>query len=191
MSVDSERFFILTGGPGAGKTTLIEALRQRGFAGSVEAGRGVIQQQVAISGPALHWNDPALFAELMLSWEMRSYDMARNEKGAVFFDRGIPELTGYLKLMGLPVPAHMRKAAEIFRYNRRVFALPPWREIFGQDTERKQDFSEAVRTFEAVTEAYREMGYDLVEVPRAPVEERMNFVLAMVGLDSEAPLPTR
>lgn len=189
MSVDSDRFFILTGGPGAGKTSLIEALRRRGFAGSVEAGRGVIQHQVAISGPALHWNDPALFAELMLSWEMRSYDMARDETGPVFFDRGIPELTGYLKLMGLPVPAHMRKAAETFRYNHRVFALPPWLEIFGQDAERKQDFAEAVRTFEAVTGAYRELGYDLIEVPRVPVEERVEFVLAMAGLGTRAPSP--
>lgn len=180
MSENSQRFFILTGGPGAGKSTLIDALRQRGFAGSVEAGRGVIQQQVAVSGPALPWNDPALFADLMLSWEMRSYDMARREAGTIFFDRGIPELPGYFRLMGLPVPPHVSTAAETFRYNRRVFALPPWPEIFAQDAERKQDFAEAVRTFEAVTSAYEEMGYELIEVPRAPVAERVEFVVGEI-----------
>jgi predicted ATPase len=188
MFADSERFFILTGGPGGGKTTLIDALRQKGYAGSVEAGRGLIQHQVAISGPALPWNDPALFADMMLSWEMRSYDMARREAGAVFFDRGIPELPGYFRLLGLPVPPHVSKAAETFRYNRRVFALPPWPEIFAQDAERKQDFAEAVRTFEAVTSAYRELDYELVEVPCGPVDERLRFVLAMTGLEYKAPL---
>jgi predicted ATPase len=182
MFVDPERFFILSGGPGSGKSTLIDALQQAGFAGSLEAGRGVIRQQVAISGPALPWNDPALFAELMLSWEMRSYEMASGEAGAVFFDRGIPELPGYLRLMGLPVPAHVKKAAEIFRYNRRVFIFPPWPDIFTEDSERKQTPEEAERTYHAVAEAYLECGYELIEVPCTPVEQRMRFVLRETGL---------
>jgi len=44
-------FFVITGGPGSGKTTLIDALEEAGFARTVEAGRGVIQDQVAIDGP--------------------------------------------------------------------------------------------------------------------------------------------
>ncbi|TIP95049.1 MAG: ATPase, partial [Mesorhizobium sp.] len=34
MQNDSDRFFVLTGGPGSGKTTLIEALRSAGLATS-------------------------------------------------------------------------------------------------------------------------------------------------------------
>ncbi len=74
----------------------------------------------------------------MLSWEMRSYEMASTEPGAVFFDRCIPELPGYLRLIGLPVPDHMKKAAENYRYSRGVFIFPPWPEIFTRDAERKQ-----------------------------------------------------
>ncbi|TKT80117.1 AAA family ATPase [Aquamicrobium sp. LC103] len=181
MSTDSDRFFVLTGGPGSGKTTLIEALRDSGHVSSVEAGRGIIQQHMAISGPVLPWNDPALFAETMLSWEMRSHAIARDEDGIVFFDRGVPDIAGYLKLSGLPVPAHVGKAAEIFRYNRKVFVLPPWPEIFTQDAERRQDLDEARRTFEAVSHAYEACGYELVAVPPASVEERRRFVLAEVG----------
>jgi predicted ATPase len=84
MQNDSDRFFVLTGGPGSGKTTLIEALRQAGFATSIEAGRGIIRDQSAIDGSALPWRDRALFAELMLSWEMRSYQIARKQAGPVF-----------------------------------------------------------------------------------------------------------
>ncbi len=69
----ADRFFVLTGGPGSGKTTLLDRLMQSGFATTGEAGRGVIKDQAAIGGPALPWADRQLFAELMLSWEMRSY----------------------------------------------------------------------------------------------------------------------
>ncbi|MBB6410416.1 putative ATPase [Mesorhizobium sangaii] len=121
MQNDSDRFFVLTGGPGSGKTTLIEALRRAGFATSVEAGRGIIRDQSAIGGTALPWHDRALFAELMLSWEMRSYQVACEQTGAVFFDRGVPDTLGYLRLTGLPVPEQFMHAAERFRYARRVF----------------------------------------------------------------------
>ncbi len=177
-----QRFFVLTGGPGSGKTALIEGLARAGFARSVEAGRGVIQDQVAIGGPALPWHDRTAFAELMLCWEMRSWHMALAQAGAVFFDRGIPDVAGYLRLQGLPVPGHVEKAVRLFRYNRRVFITPPWREIFAQDRERRQDFDEAVRTYDTMVATYAGYSYELVEIPRTGVEERVRFVIGHAGV---------
>ena len=181
---DVNRFIVLTGGPGSGKTTLIEALHRCGYARSIEAGRGVIQDQVAIDGPALPWKNPVLFAELMLSWELRSYRLAEGSTGAVFFDRGVPDIVGYLRLVGVPVPEHVRKAAETFRYNRRAFIAPPWREIFQPDDERKQDFDESVRTYQSILTTYTEYGYELIEIPRISVEERVRFILDVVASTS-------
>jgi len=178
----AERFLILTGGPGSGKSTLIDALQQAGFSRSIEAGRGIIQDQVSIGGPAVPWNDRALFAELMLCWEMRSYRMAEQQMGPVFFDRGVPDVVGYLRLSNLSVPAYFETAAKTFRYNRSVFIAPAWREIFQQDRERKQDFDEAVRTCEVLAETYKGLGYELIELPRVPVAERVRFVLQKCGL---------
>ena len=124
--LNSEHFYVITGGPGSGKTSLIDALAARGYQRSFEAGRALIQQQVAVAGRALPWADRLLFSELMLSWEIRSYQMAEKIPGLVFFDRGVPDVEGYLRLLKVPVPEHIRKAAEIFRYNRRVFLAPPW-----------------------------------------------------------------
>jgi predicted ATPase len=174
---DEDRFFVLTGGPGFGKTTLLDALKRVGYARSLEAGRGVIQDQVSIGGRALPWDDRVLFSELMLSWEMRSYHVAQNSAGLVFFDRGMVDVLGYLRLIGHQVPEYMRKAAEQFRYNRRVFIAPPWKEIFQQDKERKQNYDEAVRTYDALAATYVEYGYELIELPCAPVAERVRFVL--------------
>ena len=84
---------------------------------------------------------------------------------------------GYLQLSNLPVPRHLHKAAQMFRYQRRVLIAPPWPEIFSQDSERKQSFEEAVATYEAMVSTFAASGYELIPLPLTPVEERMDFVL--------------
>ncbi|POX42265.1 ATPase [Streptomyces sp. Ru73] len=180
------RFHVVTGGPGAGKNTLIDRLAALGYARSEEAGRGVIRDQTAVGGRGLPWTDPALFAELMLGWELRSYRLAAGAPpGPVFFDRGVPDLIGYLRLEGLPVPDHVHAAARRYRYHRRVFLAPFWPEIYTVDAERRQSPEEAERTHRAVAEAYEESGYELVELDRAPVEDRVRAVLRSVEAGRE------
>jgi predicted ATPase len=173
----TESFFVITGGPGAGKTTLVSALEAAGYAVSAEAGRAIILDQVAIGGSALPWGDRALYAELMLAREMQSHRHAASAAGPVIFDRGVPDAMGYLRLTGCGVKDHFAKAAAVFRYNSRVFIAPPWEEIFTQDSERKQDFNEAVRTYESLRDTYLDCGYRLIELPRCPIQERVEFVV--------------
>ncbi|MGB8579915.1 MAG: AAA family ATPase [Candidatus Sulfotelmatobacter sp.] len=177
---DSDRLFIITGGPGSGKSTVIDALAERGISTMPEAGRAIIRDQEAIGSKALPWSDRDAFAELMLSWEMRSYRMALALKGPVIFDRGIPDVLGYLRLCGLSIPAHVNRAAQRLRYNRRVFIAPPWRDIFQIDAERKQSFEEAQATYQAMIESYSGLGYELVQLPLISVQERVNFLLGAI-----------
>lgn len=181
MTKAEPRIFVLTGGPGSGKTTLIDHLADQGYAHLPEAGRAIIQAQMAIDGPALPWRDRALFAEMMLGWEMRSHAMARHLAGPVLCDRGVPDVVGYLRLEGLPVPEHALRAAQSLRYDRRVFIAPPWPAIYRQDAERRQDEAIARRTHEAMAAVYRELGYALVELPRATVGERAALIREIVG----------
>lgn len=173
----TQRLFVLTGGPGSGKTTLLAALAEAGLATMPEAGRALIRDQIRIGGPGWHGQDRRLFAELMLGWEMRSWHAAQEVEGPVFFDRGIPDVIGYLSLYQGAVPAHVHRAAQVFRYHPTVLLAPPWAAVFDQDEDRGQDFDEAVATAQAMEQAYAGAGYDLLPLPLAPVADRVDFVL--------------
>ncbi|MBB4959944.1 putative ATPase [Micromonospora polyrhachis] len=103
---------------------MLDTLRRAGSACVEEAGRQIIQDQTAISGRGRHTDDARLFAELMLSWEIRSHRQAGGYGGTVFFDRGIPDVVGYHLLHGWDVPPHVSAAADLFRYHLRVFVAP-------------------------------------------------------------------
>ncbi len=180
-TADFDRLFVITGGPGSGKSTLIDALAARGICRMPEAGREIIRDQLEIGGEALPWSDRRAFAELMLSWAIRSYRDALRVSKPVVFDRGVPDVLGYLRLSGLPIPSHAARAAQIFRYHHRVFIAPPWPEIFTQDRERKQSFDEARATHAAMIETYSKLDYELIPLPLVSVEERVRFLLAVIG----------
>ncbi|WP_285019704.1 AAA family ATPase [Novosphingobium sp. fls2-241-R2A-195] len=177
----TDHLHIITGGPGSGKTSLVDALASQGLHRMPEAGRAIIQDQVAIGGTALPWADKEAFATLMLAWEMRSFRETVSARGPIVFDRGIPDVIGFLRLCGLPVPASTLKAAELFRYASRVFIAPPWPEIFTQDAERKQTLAEAEDTYLAMVDTYSSLGYELVELPLITVPERARFVRDQIG----------
>jgi predicted ATPase len=179
-------FFIISGGPGAGKTTLVDTLDMRGFTTVAETGRAILREQAAIGGSATHGKDAAAYCAEMLKRGIADFERETARDEPVFFDRGIAELTGYCRLVGLSVPEAVRQAVDVYRYNRLVLLTPPWRAIYRQDGERRQDWDEAVRTYELLREAYEEAGYETVEVPRDTVGRRVAFILAAVdaaGMD--------
>ena len=181
MIVQRPNFHILSGGPGAGKTTTLEALRRRGFLCVDEAARQILKEQAAVGGDATHDGDQVRYRDLTLERMIAAYEGVSERAAPVFFDRGVPELRDYAVPEGAKTPAHVADAIARYRYGPVVFIFPPWREIYRHDEERKHTFAHAEWVFEAVGRAYRAGGYELVEVPRLPVEDRADFILARVA----------
>lgn len=176
---DTDRLVVVTGGPGSGKTTLLDALEKRGVAVMPEAGRAVIREEMARGGIALPWADRGRFAERMLDHDLASYRHAAEQARPVLFDRGIPDIAGYLDLCGLPHPDRLTEANSQNRYRRQVLIAPPWREIFANDAERRQDFDEARRTCEVMRRVYGDLGYELIELPLSGLSARIDFVFRL------------
>lgn len=182
-SSDPDRLHVVTGGPGSGKTTLIEALAVAGVATSPEVGRAVIKEELAAGGNALPWGDERAFAEKMIGRECAAHAAALAIARPVVLDRGVPDVAGFLRVSGLSVPEHIDRAARTHRYNPRVFLAPFWAEIYVHDAERIQPAGLARATEAVMREIYAGYGYRLVELPRAPVADRVAFVLAALARD--------
>ncbi|MCA1288174.1 AAA family ATPase [Salipiger bermudensis] len=82
----SDHFFVVTGGPGAGKTSLITELARRGFHTIPESGRAIIREEMARGGDALLWADRMAHAARMLEQDLRAYRTAQTLPGPVIFD---------------------------------------------------------------------------------------------------------
>src|SRR5690606_29619501 len=132
----NQQAIVVTGGPGMGKTSLIEKLGQMGYTCIQESGRHIIQTELQSGGDKLPWADRQGFAKKMFDMAATDYERAQDNDTLTFFDRGLPDVIGYLKLCELPVPADLWSAAKTCRYHSQVFIAPPWREIYIMDAER-------------------------------------------------------
>ncbi|HEY3840544.1 MAG TPA: AAA family ATPase [Bryobacteraceae bacterium] len=181
MPVENPNLFVISGGPGAGKTTVLRELERLGFPYLPEVAREIIKEQVQSGGTALPWSDREAYTRLMLERSIASYMAWTPASVPSFCDRGLPDTLCYARLIGLRDETSIAEACRQYRYAPLVFLAPPWKEIYHTDSERKQDFDEARRTFDQMVQVYRECEYDICELPKASPRARAEFILERIG----------
>jgi predicted ATPase len=173
----NKEIVVIIGGPGTGKTTIIEGLLAKGFCCYPEISREVTLEAKNQGIEQLFLENPLLFSELLLEGRKKQFHNAQKEPhNIVFLDRGIPDVLAYMHYIGDSYPAFFDQACRDHIYTK-IFLLPPWEEIYISDNERYENFEQAKLIYNHLTETYQKYGYDLIEVPKGTVEDRISFIL--------------
>jgi predicted ATPase len=174
--------YVLTGTPGAGKTAVLRLLEVSGHAVVEEAATDTIALDHAL-GRAGH--DHAFIDRIVTLQRRRSM----TGTGTVFFDRSpvcTLALSRYLGLTPTPLlTQEVERAKDL--YQPTVFFVR--NQGFVEPTAaRRISFAESLE-FERVHErTYRELGFDLVEVPAGPLTDRVTLIRKTVT-SHESPRP--
>lgn len=171
--------YVLTGGPGAGKTTILNILAEHGYRIAPESARRIIKQRVREGLPPRP--EPHVFAEEILLSDISQYQEIDVGEAPVFYDRGILDALYMLDASGALSRDVAAGHVKAFPYNPVVFLLPPWEAIYSVDAERDQTFQEAMAVFEGLKDWYSLWGYEPLEVPRVDVSGRLKFILQAVA----------
>ena len=181
MTVEkNEQAFVLTGGPGVGKTALLVELRGRGLYCVSEPARIVLAEQRALVGEALPDVNSKAFCDLLVARSIQDFGLRKNYNEITIFDRGVPDNIAYASSFGLDVIS-FNLAAASYVYNEKVFLLSPWEEIYTTDHERKMNFHQVCEFHEEICRIYKKLGYRLIEVPPAAVAERARFIQSIIS----------
>lgn len=175
---------VITGCSGSGKSSLLAELARRGHRVLPEAGRQIVQEQMAAGGDGVPWENRAKFATLAADRAAHHYDALRDgqvddghEGGRlVFADRSVVDVVTFFARCGMEIPARLKALLTRYRYHPTVLMSPPWEEIFQTDAERRHGFAESVAEYEWLLGAYAAQGYEWIEIPKRPVPERAAFV---------------
>jgi predicted ATPase len=183
MLKDQKNYFILTGAMGGGKSTILDLLQKQKTKCVSEPARQILYEQRLICANGVPERNSELFTELMLSRATRFFMENINDNENIIFDRGIPDLIAYAELFQLDTRIYYNASTQ-YRYNNSVFWFKGWKEIYQKDDERKMSYEQACEFGERTLEIYKNLGYDVIEVPKISCEMRTHFILEKIMIDN-------
>jgi predicted ATPase len=171
---------VITGGPGTGKSTVIEALEKRNYTCMPEISRAVTLDAQKKGIEQLFLTKPLLFSELLLEGRIQQYlEADKNNSNLIFFDRGIPDVHAYMNYISIDYPKIYIEKSNLYRYQH-IFLMPPWEEIYISDNERYENFEQALAIHNHLERTYKKLNYPIIEVPTGTVETRLEFILSAI-----------
>jgi predicted ATPase len=172
---------VITGGPGTGKTSIINELLKREYNCLEEISRQITLEAQKKGIAQLFLTEPLLFSDLLLEGRTKQYLSVVNASDPfVFLDRGIPDVVAYLDYMGSSYPKRYNEACSNYKYDH-TFILSPWQEIYKSDNERYENFEQAIKIHNHLLDTYSKYKYDLHDVPFGSVESRTDYILKIVA----------
>lgn len=175
---------VITGGPGTGKTSIINQLKRQNYYCFEEIIRTLTMEAKEetddskhISNPIAFVNNPLDFNTRLLHRRLEQFKQASNlENPLIFFDRGIPDVLAYMDFFNQEYSHEFTRVCHNHKYSH-VFLLPPWKSIYISDNERLETFGESLKIHDLLKQVYENFGYIITEVPFGSIEARTNYII--------------
>lgn len=182
MNINENKLIVISGCSSGGKSTLLNELSTKGYLAIPEVGRQIVKKQVEIDGNVTPWQNPKLFCELLIEESVLAYRKAKEMSSVVeqliFFDRSFLEGISYYQSLKTKDAHKYDFLIQNLRFYPIIFMTPPWKELFKHDDERKHSYEDAVKEYERLVEFYPKYGYQIIELPKVTVNERLQFILS-------------
>ncbi len=172
--METPEWYVITGGPCAGKTTTCNELMRLGHPVLAEPARLEIETKLA---RGMTIEQIVTDADWLPSVVRRSTAQERElpTDTVWFLDRATPDSVAYYRLSGRELDEQILNAMKEIRY-RKVFLLDLVDYV--TDYARTETPEQARALHKAIHSAYQEQGYEIVPVPVLPVAERVQYILA-------------
>ena len=173
-------WYVITGAPCSGKTSVIHELARRGYSVVHEVARAYIEAKLAAGLSLDQIRGDALGFERRLLEEKVAIEKKLGTRDTIFFDRAIPDSIAYFQLSGFD-PSEPVALSGQKRY-RKIFLLE--RLPARKDTVRKENDRTASTIEKLLINCYRDLGYPLIRIPVSTPSGRADAILKY----SEQPL---
>lgn len=167
-------WYVLTGGPCTGKTTMVNMLATQGYKTTIEHARHYIdsQRENGENVEEIRANKKK-FQEGVLDMQIKE-EMGLNPQDTIFLDRAIPDAMAYYQFLNLEYDKKLLDAMELFCY-KKIFILD--RLPLVNDYARREDTEEQTRIHNLIIKVYKSLLCPTVFVPVLSPVERMNFII--------------
>ena len=180
MHLFKNKKIVISGGPGSGKTTLINLLRVKGYECMDEFSRTIIKRAQNQGENSFFKSQPLEFSKEVWNGRKEQYQnskpsSSKTQKSYVFFDRGLHDVLAYMDCLGVTYD-NCKFDLSGFPYDLAVL-LPPRKSIYIKDNERKEGFQEAQKIYFYIKKTYQKYNIPIVEVPFQSPEVRISTLL--------------
>lgn len=167
-------WYVITGGPCSGKTTVVNILAERGYKTTIEHARHYIDTQ-KIKGHSVDEirENKKEFQLGVLNMQIEE-EATLDVKEVVFLDRALPDAMAYYQFLELEYDERLIEQCNKYCY-KRVFILEPL--PLENDYARLESQADQIKLHNLITKVYESFPCPITHVPVLPPQERVDFIL--------------
>jgi predicted ATPase len=169
-------WYVVTGSPCSGKSSVIRYLSFLGYHTVASPSRTYIDVEMSKGRKIEEIRaDEADYQKRIFEMKIDQIKKLPKEN-LIFFERGLPDSIAYYIFSGAN-PASITEICREIRY-KGVFLLE--RLPYKRDYARVESEEGAKRLHELIRKAYLGLGYDIIEIPVKPIDERVRMILGKI-----------